>query len=79
MLSLWWWLPVAVAVATVPMLWRGARRLLADAAALDESRARLADLRPVVATVRGEIAVLAATSAGRRADEQRTIPDLGPR
>ena len=79
MLSLWWWFPVVVAVAAVPLLWRGARRLLADAAALDESRARLAAVRPAVEAVRGEIAALAATSAGRRGDEHRPIPDLGPR
>jgi hypothetical protein len=71
MLSPLWWLPLAVAAAAAVPIWRGARRLVDEAASLQASIVELAQVRPMVAQVRDEIA---AVDTARRG-----IRDLGPR
>ncbi|MDQ6615151.1 MAG: hypothetical protein M3083_10470 [Actinomycetota bacterium] len=71
MLSPVWWLPLAVAAGAVLPIWRGARRLTEEAAALQVAVAELGAVRPLVAQVRAEIA---AVDANRRHSH-----DQGPR
>jgi hypothetical protein len=69
MLSPLWWLPLAVAASAVGPIWRGMRRLEADAAGLQASVAELGRVRTLAAEVAAEIAAV----AGRA---PRTVPDL---
>jgi hypothetical protein len=72
MLSMLWWFPLAMAAAAVIPLWRGTRRLLAEAGDLRLSIDELAGLRPAVAQVQAEIVAVAAAAG-------RPLHDLGPR
>lgn len=76
MLSLLWYLPLALAAAAIWPLWLGASRLADEAAELRVATDELARLRPLVAEVRAEIAVV-----GRRAPRSSglALHDLGRR
>jgi hypothetical protein len=73
MLSMLWWFPMAVAVAGMAAIWRAARRLETELAALRVATAELARLRPLVVDVRAEIAAVASEATRRR------LLDFGPR
>jgi hypothetical protein len=64
MLSLLWWLPMAVAVAAALVLWWGVRVLHDEASRLQASITELAQVRPQVARLRGEIAAVDAARRG---------------
>jgi CubicO group peptidase (beta-lactamase class C family) len=63
MLSLLWWLPLAVAAASAVPLWRAARRLEAEAAGLRTSAADLRRLQPLVAQVGAQLSGVTARAA----------------
>ncbi len=77
MLSMLWWLPLAVVAAAVVPIWRGTRRLVREAAALQASVEALAQLRPLVAEVEAEISGV--SGALRHVTSSRGIHDLGRR
>jgi hypothetical protein len=79
MLSMIWWLPLALGAAAVVPLWRGAQRLGQEAAALRSSIDALARLRPLVADLRAEVAAVGSAVNGAAAAPPRSIHHLGPR
>ncbi len=76
MLSPLWWLPLAVAAAAPYPIWRGGRRLQAEAAGLQMSIEELRRVRPQVGLVKAELAAIA---QARRPSPGRDIVDMGHR
>ncbi len=64
MLSALWCLPLAVAAGAVVPLWRGARCLEQEAAALQVSVAELGRVRPMVERLKADVAAVDATGRG---------------
>lgn len=71
MVSVLWWLPLAVAATAVVPLWRGAQRLVIEVARTQASISELRRVRPLVAQVKAEIDAVAAPPRG--------MQDLGHR
>jgi hypothetical protein len=79
MLSPLWWLPLVLAAAAPYPIWRGARRLQAEAAGLQKSIAELRLVRPLVGEVTAELAAVARAARERRGLAGRGIDDMGHR
>ncbi len=76
MLSLLWWLPLAVAALAAIPLWRAGRRLQVESARLRTSAEELRRLRPLVAQVQTEVSGITAAAA---LDDARILRDLASR